>query len=465
MESKRRRTPGLFLAAMLFVLCLGAQPAFATGARVKLGQDGGNICTHVPLGQTAAGITGSQAQLVCSQMQKDLINAVNTERDVGSGPALWQLSQVIGATLDVGMANVPASDSWTYAQDVYNAFALYSHGGSCPSWNPLPAGYISTSPDAGFCNGLDYNIGKGTRFYDDNAWVGSDLMQAYHWSCKLVCNQALLTAAQNLFNLEQTGVWKSTDANGTTYYGEEPHKPAASDGGLFFSTDRKNRGVVANADSAEFATDLYAVDQKTTELTFAKTEYNWVRNNLEQTTANKSLAQDPTGSLTGLFFDHLKPDGCYSVVPKPPATDSSNDGSAPPSTCASPQLGNSYGSGLMIGVGVNLAYDIPANSTTYKSEADFRANAANGYYTDSLLELHCPAFNAIYFHYLWLLDQLDSSGYQWAHLPNYTAYLWSTNNMDQTTGQTKIVTSETGCEQLLPQAGTARVFVDDVTRK
>src|SRR6185312_8547157 len=119
----------------------------------------------------------------------------------------------------------------------------------------------------------------GTKFYDDNDWVGIELMRIY----KLTHSRAVLGAAEGILAFEMAG-WQA-----------DPQ--LACPGGIPFSNDLENtdRNTVSTAPAAELALQLYLVTKKAEYLRFAEMAYAWVRRCLLQP--------------GGLYSDHIRRGG------------------------------------------------------------------------------------------------------------------------------------------------------------
>jgi hypothetical protein len=503
MLPKHCRISALFLAVSLLVL-LAAQPALADTLRQQIASDGKAMCNALGsmgpgggTGETSEKITGADAEAACKTLQNKLANA-------SGWPTVWQMSQIVAATLDVGLQGPSLSVRQQYAQDVHAVFSSsgpYSYGyqetvaaggssGGCQAinWSPFCSGL---TPNGGgsakggdetpFMTDSSGNPGPGVEYYDDNAWVGSDLIQAYHQAYDTSQSgggslaQLLLAQAQNLYqHFEQSGLWQSEDASGGSwsplgYSGEPSHvdpngKPGPS-AGVFFNTLRLNRGAVVNADAAMFATNISGADSdQLGEKAWAADPYSFVQDWLGQ------LDQTTNGYT---YSDHLKPDGCRSG-------NGADDGSSPPSTCAAPQSAQSYAYGLMIGDDGNLGHPTQAQND---------ASAANNYFFNDFsqpsnnnypdLEAECPAFDAVYFHYLWNLDKDTDPSTEWndtyyqdnPRVHNYVVWIreqmdsnWSFTSPWPFIGQTQIGQGA-ACGGLLPDAGAVRALIDDITHK
>lgn len=194
---------------------------------------GHRVCAALP------DAVGKAARDACNGVQDDL---------AAGYPTLWGLSQAVSATLS-DARQVDAGLRRQYTDAMLNAFAEYADG------QPFSHGLtprMEVSPSR-------------PRFYDDNAWVGMDLMEAFH----LTKDERLLDDAEHLYDFERTGI-----ADGCP-------RPWKGDGcGVYWSTDKGDRGAVSTAGAVELALELYAVDGNHDKLTFAEHQYQWVRGTL-----------------------------------------------------------------------------------------------------------------------------------------------------------------------------------------
>lgn len=102
------------------------------------------------------------------------------------------------------------------------------------------------------------NPGAGAvKYYDDNAWVGLDLVTAYH----LTGNATYLQRAEAVFHYEETG-WDTVD------------------GGIYWNDQRLTRNTPSTAPVAELGVYLYRDTHNATYLDWAKKIYAWQVNTL-----------------------------------------------------------------------------------------------------------------------------------------------------------------------------------------
>jgi hypothetical protein len=119
----------------------------------------------------------------------------------------------------------------------------------------------------------------GTKYYDDNDWIGIELVRAY----KLTHDRSLLASAEAVMAFEMAG-WDSDPEH-------------ACPGGIPFSnaTENTDRNTVTTAPAAELGAQLYRVNGNRAYLQFAQTAYAWVRRCLL--------------GANGMYGDHISPKG------------------------------------------------------------------------------------------------------------------------------------------------------------
>src|SRR5437763_4251921 len=170
---------------------------------------------------------------------------------------LWPFSQALAAT--VSMSNVPVLKG-AYRQELHarlvglRAYLDTNNSGA-------PEGTF-TSTLAAYDGTVAPPVGPGgTKYYDDNDWVGIELVRIY----KLTRNPAILGAAEGIMAFEMAG-WQT-----------DPQ--LACPGGIPFSNDLENtdRNTVTNAPAAELALQLYFVTKLVEYVRFAKMAYACVR--------------------------------------------------------------------------------------------------------------------------------------------------------------------------------------------
>ena len=217
-----------------------------------------------------------------------------------------------------------------------------------PAGQPQPPAYAS-----GVRPPLDSNQ---PTYYDDNAWVGLDLMQEYN----LNQQGPDLAKAEGIFRFVVSG-W-------------DTRTTVACPGGVFWEdVANSDRNTVSNGPNAEVGLEIYQATHDPYYLTWATRMYDWVRGCL--------LAPN------GMYYDHLNDSGSVNTALW------------------------SYNQGTMIGAGT-LLYQITGDRT-YLQQAEQTAAASVSYYNSGGNLNHQPdVFNAIFFRNLFALAKIN-------HDPSY----------------------------------------------
>ncbi len=209
----------------------------------------------------------------------------------------------------------------------------------------------------GYGAGVDGIFNNHERFYDDNAWIGLNLLDTYErdrsqgWA---------LEQAKKVFDFEKHGE-------------QEAKKVSAEPGGVMWEEgDKKGyRATVSTAGASQLALRLYEqTGSKEKEyLDFAKRHFDWVENHLSDG--------------RGLYIDGIEGNGNkhHEVY--------------------------SYNQGLMLGDAIML-YKATGDQS-YKEKAELIMNAAGKHFTEEELEKQQPIFNAIYFKNLIEADEILNS--------------------------------------------------------
>ena len=313
---------------------------------------------------------------------------------------LWPFSQGLAAT--VSMSNVPAiarvpALRTSFARELKarlvglrNYYDANNSGQPEGFFNSTVPAYDGTvAPPAG---------PGGTKYYDDNDWVGIELMRIY----AKTRDPAVLAAAQEVMTFEIQG-WQGSAG-------------FVCPGGIPFTNEFENgsRNTITTAPAAELAVQLYRVTKDTAYLGFAEQAYEWVR---------KCLLLP-----SNMYADHI---GRRGVV--------------------EPHL-YSYTQGVMIGAGT-LLYQV-TKDPAYLYEARQTAAAALAYFTPERLGAENPFFPSIYFRNLLYLDSVthDPPGPRIAQA--YVDYSWLhlrlTNDL--------FVAGSPPSGQLLVQAAIAQIY-------
>ncbi len=286
---------------------------------------------------------------------------------------LWPFSQALAATVTLshvnGIATIPGLSA-TVAREL-NARMVGLSSYLDTDNSGAPEGTFTSTLGA-FDGTVVPPAGPGgTKYYDDNEWVGIELVRTY----ELTHNAAALGSAEAIMAFVMAG-W-DTDPE------------LVCPGGVPFSNSSENteRNTVTDGPGAELAVRLYQLTGNVQYLQFAEQAYEWVRQCLL--------------SANGLYADHIGPYGTVA------------------------QTYWSYNQGSMIGAGT-LLYQATGNSA-YLFQARQTAAAALAYYTPERLGSENPFFVAVYFRNMLYLDSVthDPPGpklaqpyvdYAWQHL-------------------------------------------------
>jgi hypothetical protein len=239
----------------------------------------------------------------------------------------------------------------------------------------------------------------GTSYYDDNEWVGIELMRVY----KLDHNRAALAQAEQIMSFVMAG-WQ-TNPNERC-----PGGVPFSDG----SSGATERNAVTNGPAAELGVQLYRVTHNLAYLQFAQMAYGWVRQCLLEP--------------TNLYADHLE----------------GAEGEVEPTEW-------SYNQGSMIGAGV-LLY-LTTRQRFYLEQATATARAALANFPLERLAGENPFFPAVFFRNLLYLDSVthDPSGRALAQ--SYVNYAWESLRL----GSGLFLSGQGTSPQLLEQSSMVQI--------
>jgi hypothetical protein len=307
---------------------------------------------------------------------------------------LWPFSQALAATVSV--ANIPHLGVSMRRELNVRMYGLRSYldldnsgteEGTFTSSLPAYDGTIAPPTGPG-----------GTKFYDDNDWVGIELVRLY----KLTREAGALGTAEGIMAFEMQG-WQTSPE-------------LACPGGLPFDNEPNNsdRNTVTTAPAVELAVQLYQETGEHAYLQFAEMAYQWVRSCLLQPNA--------------LYADHINRTGVVE-----------------------PMLW-SYNQGAMIGAGA-LLYRATGN-ISYLNQARQTAAAALSYFTPERLAGENPFFPSVYFRDLLYLDSIthESSGAIVAQ--NYVNNAWDHLRLRDNL----FVSGSPPSTQLLYQAAIVQVY-------
>ncbi len=279
----------------------------------------------------------------------------------GAYSCLWPFTNATAATLS--LFGTPGGSAYQPdAADRLAGLARYLQPlEQSPAGSPQPAAHQSApAPPLG---------PGGATYFDDNAWVGLDLVHDY----QLTADPAALAAAQRQFDFAVSG-WDANPGD-------------ACPGGVFWEDIAgSQRNVTANGANAELGLELYRLTGDVTDLAWGAEMYQWVVACL--------------GTPTGLYLDHVNADGTLNTTLW------------------------SYNQGVMIGAGTLL--DQITGDTAYLAQARRTAAAAVASFgTGATLAGQGPAFNAIYFRNLLYLDTAAPDPAYRAQLQAYATTMWA----------------------------------------
>jgi hypothetical protein len=368
-----------------------AHTATLPGGAVAPGSPGGSaVSSHKPVLHGDA----KRALLAFEAMQKAYyLKGVGLYRGQPFS-YMWPFSQALAAT--VSIASIPGMKA-SLAREIHvRLVGLHRYLDTANSGAPegtftstLPAFDGTVAPPAG---------PGGTKYYDDNDWIGIELVRLY----KLTRSPSLLSSAAAIMTFEMAG-WQASPELGCP-------------GGLPFSNAAANseRNAVSTAPAAELSVQLYRITHNIQYLQFAVMAYEWVRQCLLQP--------------TGLYADHVNRKGVVE-----------------------PMLW-SYNQGTMIGAGT-LLYQATGNSG-YLFQARQTAKAALSYFTPERLGSEIPFFPSIYFRNLLYLDSIthDPPGPRIAQ--GYVDYAWAHLRLKNDV----FVAGSPRSAQLLVQAAIAQIY-------
>ncbi len=307
---------------------------------------------------------------------------------------LWPFSQALAAT--VSLANIPhLGVSLTHQLKArltgLRAYLDVNNSGAAEgTYTSTLAAFDGTvAPPAG---------PGGTKYYDDNDWVGIELMRLY----KLTHDASALGSAEGIMAFEMAG-WQTSPELGCP-------------GGIPFSNAAENtdRNTVTTAPAVELALQLYKATRTAQYLQFAQMAYQWVRSCLLQP--------------SGMYADHVNRRGVVE-----------------------PMLW-SYNQGTMVGAGA-LLYQVTGNAE-YLFQARQTAQAAAAYFTPELLSLENPFFPSVYFRNVMYLDSITHDPPGKTQAQAYVNDAWQFRRLSDNV----FVAGTPASAQLLYQAAIAQIY-------
>jgi hypothetical protein len=307
---------------------------------------------------------------------------------------LWPFSQALAATVSLANVHGPLGISLSHELQA-RLFGLHFYLDTNNS-GASEAAFTSTLP--AFDGTVAPPTGPGgAKYYDDNDWVGIELVRAY----KLTQEPLALAEAETIMAFEMAA-WQT-----------DPELPCP--GGIPFSNAVENtdRNTVTTAPAAELAAQLYKITANVGYLQFAETAYQWVR----------SCLLEPNN----LYADHISAHGVETMI-------------------------WSYNQGSMLGAATML-YQATGNPG-YLFQARQTAAAALAYFTPERLASENPFFPSVYFRNLLYLDSLtrDPPGKKIAQA--YVDYAWQHLRLSDNL----FVAGSPASAQLLTQAAIVQIY-------
>lgn len=253
--------------------------------------------------------------------------------------SVWPHGQVVAAALDVALL----TGDWSAANDSVRALAQYRSG----------IGYATNT------------AGAGGRYFDDNAWIGLDMMQAY----AMTGDASYLAAAERIAALAREGV---TPSGGVAWVED---------------AERVTVNTCTLGPTIELLLRLHMATGRQDYLDFARS--------LDGVLSSRLRGDD------GLYVDHY----------------GEHDGSVDEHVY-------SYNQGTPIGADV-LWYRVTGDGR-YLERARTTADAALRHFgEDDRLWTQAPAFNAVFFRNLLALDAVSPDPRYRALLSAYVDRAWS----------------------------------------
>jgi Glycosyl hydrolase family 76 len=313
---------------------------------------------------------------------------------------LWSFSQALAATVSINqmseLAKVPTVKASLTGELQARLIGLHDYLDTNNSGadegvytSTLPAYDGTAAPPVG---------PGGTKYYDDNDWVGIELARMY----ELNREPGELGSAEGIMAFEMAG-WQTTPG-------------LACPGGIPFSNavNVGQRNTVTTAPAAELALQLYKITANVAYLQFAEMAYQWVRSCLLQS--------------SGMYADHI---GNKGVV--------------------EPTLW-SYNQGTMIGA-ATLLYQATGNAE-YLYEARQTAKVALAYFTPERLGSENPFFVSVYIRNVMYLDSVTHDPPGASIGQAYVNYAWQHLRL----ATNVFVAGSPASAQLLDQAAIVQVY-------
>jgi hypothetical protein len=343
------------LGGAAVVLLALAAAATAAGAAAPGGRTQGGSATSTDLQEAVATYNALQQNFYVARQY------LYRGTTCGTYSCLWPFTNAVAGT-----AYLYGAPSGThYSSDLSARQTGLGHYADPSEVSPLgvgqpPAYESSVAPPLG---------PGGATYYDDNGWVGLNLIHAY----LLTSNQSYLTQAQAELNFIMTG-WDTSTTDGCP-------------GGVFWEdVAGSQRNTAANGAGAELALELDRLTGNTSDLAWATTTYQWTVTCLR--------------TASGLYNDHVNADGTLNTAIW------------------------SYNQGVMVGAGV-LLNQLTGNATYLNQAQQTAAAAVSHFGSGPALVNQGTAFNAIYFRNLYLLNQVVANSAYASEAQSFASTMWT----------------------------------------
>ncbi len=313
---------------------------------------------------------------------------------------LWPFSQALAAS--VSIAHIPGQQP--HLEGGLRALAA---GLQVYASSPAPVGEPTATGASTTVRSYDGVVAPpvgpgGDSFYDDNEWVGIELVRLY----ELGHEPAALQQSEQIMEFVMGG-WQTAGPEG---------QPLPCPGGVPFSNAQSNtdRNTITNAPAAELGVQLYRITREARYLQFAEMAYGWVR---------KCLLEP-----SGLYADHLNLRGAVNRTLW------------------------SYTQGTMMGAGA-LLYQA-THEGVYLYEARQTAKAALAYFTYSRLSSENPFFASVYLRNLIYLDSITRDPPGTGPAREYAYYAWQRHRL----GDNLFAYGSPPTAELLGQAALVQIY-------
>lgn len=307
---------------------------------------------------------------------------------------LWPFSQALVGVLLVSPSTPQGDDTSAVVQDLTDTLGAYWDAGATP-----PGYAASMLPPLG---------GGGRKFFDDNAWTGLALVQAF----RLSGDPAALARAGQAFEFVVSG------------WDDDPTHP--DPGGVWWSQTMPNprfrhRNTVSTAAGAELGLQLYEAGGRAEPRyrDWATRMYTWVDTYLR--------------APNGLYGDHVDLGGVVD----------------------SGQL--AYNQGTMVGVSV-LLYRVTGEAAYLARARAIADTSLETFGADGFGQ--APAYNAVFFRNLLLLEEETGDARYRAAMQTYADRMWDARR-DPASGLFDVVygrSRTTTPHRLLDQGAMLQVY-------